>query len=132
MLCPLSNWVVCPRWWNGVPLVCNMLGSSGHNTENLTTNHSCAMNWERYHMLKNATVVLFLSRNHWAVPQEAKIAQPYPLLPVSSGNQNLSTPLSLCPHPIFHFIIISCLFFYPFYVHRLDILKYCCTGVKPQ
>ena len=35
-LCPPSNWGLCPRWWNWVPLANYMLGSSGHNMENLT------------------------------------------------------------------------------------------------
>ena len=30
--------VLFPRWWNGVPLTCYMLGPSGYNTENLTAN----------------------------------------------------------------------------------------------
>ena len=56
-----SNWVVCARWWNGVPLACYMLGSSGHNTDNLTTNRSGAPWWERCHVprtLKNPFVVI--------------------------------------------------------------------------
>ena len=34
-----------PRWLNGVPLASCMLGSSGHNTENLTAKHSGAPYW---------------------------------------------------------------------------------------
>ena len=58
----------------GVPLACYMLGSSGHNTENLTANHSGGMCWvicQVPRTLKNRFVVFYRSRNNWAPPREA-------------------------------------------------------------
>ena len=61
-LCPQGDKVVCPKWWNGVPLACCMLGLSSYNykTENLAANHSGASCWERCHVprtLKTPAVV---------------------------------------------------------------------------
>ena len=36
---------VYPRWLNGVPMASYILGSSGHNTEKLTANHSGVSCW---------------------------------------------------------------------------------------
>ena len=113
-LCQQGNWVVCPRW-SGVPRACFMLGSSGHNTENLTANHSGATCWEKCrvpHTLKNPSVVFYRSRNHWAPARDpTHLPHIFPVaikicLPISSI-ENSSILSSLCP--IFHFIIIPCL-----------------------
>ena len=67
-------WVVCPRWWNRVPLACYMLGSLGH-IENLTTNYSGPRCWERCHVprtLKNPSMVFY----HCTQPQKAKLPDP--------------------------------------------------------
>ena len=127
---------MCPRWLNGAALASYMLGSSGHNTENLTANHSGAPCWEKCHVprtLKNAAVVGLIGCSIGvgasAPLQQAKLPnQPTP--PFSSGNLNSLTLLSLCPHPIFHFIIISCSFYHPFHVHRPNIAGILLLGRK--
>ena len=78
-LCPLNKWVVYIWWWNDVPLACFMLGSSDHNTENLTANNSCATYLEKYYVpstLKNTALVFDRSSNYCAPPQEDKLSDP--------------------------------------------------------
>ena len=115
-LCPQSNWVVCPRWLNGVPLASRMLGSSGYNTENLTANHSGAPCWEKYHVprtLKNPSVDFEKEK---ASCRYRRLNCPIlPTLTFSSGNLKSLTLLALCPIPFsfqhyFMFILspISC------------------------
>ena len=75
-LCSQSNWVVCQRWWNWVPLACYMLGSSVHTTENPTANHSGVPCWERCHVprtLKIPAEIFYRSRSPCAPPQEAEL-----------------------------------------------------------
>ena len=50
VLCPQSNWDVCPRWLNGAALTSCTLGMSGYDTENLTANHSGALCVENRHV----------------------------------------------------------------------------------
>ena len=81
-----------------VPLVCYMQGLSGYNRENLTSNHSGALCWERCHvshMLKNPAVVFDRSGNLCAPPQEAKLPDPmsHPFLAHLAKGQ-----VSLCYH----------------------------------
>ena len=105
VLCPQSNWDVCPRW-NGVPLVCYMQGLSGYNTENLTTNHSGTPCWERCHVprtLKNPAVVFSRSRNHRRLncptlptspyfQWQSKFVDPIVLVSVLTKNMHKSYP----------------------------------------
>ena len=137
-LCPQSDWDVCPRWLNGAALAFYMLGSSGHNTENLTANHSGAPCWEKCHVprtLKNAAVVghfgCSIGVGASAPLQQAKLPDPtHPSF--FQWQSKLVDPIILVSHPIFHFIIISCSFYHPFHVHCPNIAITCCLGVKHQ
>ena len=101
-----------------------MLGSSGHHTENRTTNPSGTTCWERCHVprtFKNASVVSSWSRNLW-VRHRRQIARPYSPLPISSGNQNSC----ISSHILFH--NHSIFIFNAFYVDHLNIAEILLIG----
>ena len=113
-LCPHGNWVVCPRWWNWVPLVWYML----------TANHSAGPCWERCHVprtFKNPSVVFDRSRNLSAPQQEAKLPDSIHLFLVAI---KICRPYYPCVPPLFNFIIIIlCSFYQPNHVHRLNVAE---------
>ena len=108
---------MCPSWWNRVPLVFYMPGSSG-----LTATHSGATCYQRCHVpctFRNPSVVFYVfyrSRNRVSWLQEAQ-------LPSRSHLSLLPLAIQICqpPYPCAqsHF---------SFHIHRLDIAEILLLG----
>ena len=114
--CALSILLFIPIWMTfGVSLILmewdtpGMLhaGVVGHNTENITTNHSGLTCWEGCHVpcrLTNPAMVFYCRSNLCTLSQEAKLHDPTHL----SLFPNLSTPFVISSSFKFILSSISC------------------------
>ena len=110
-----------PQVVSGEPLAFYMLGLSGCNTDNLTSNHSGALCWERCHiprMLKNPAVVFDRNRN-LCVPPQGLNCPNLPIPPFSQWQSKFFRPYYPCVPSLF---FIPSSFHVHFIIHFMSIV----------